>query len=197
MPRDVLEVTAKFMHDPTCILVKKDKLIPGGIKHFSIMVEKEEWKLNTLFDLYSIITTSKTVIFCNTRKKVEWLTDNLKSRNLPFSAMHGDMTAIQRATIMEQFRSGSTYFLIATELLARGIDVQQIPLVVNYDLPVNHENYIHRVGRGGHLGRKGIAINFVTPNDAYLIRKIEHFHITDIEEMTTDDVKRYLLAPEA
>ncbi|KAL0783755.1 hypothetical protein CaCOL14_001661 [Colletotrichum acutatum] len=195
MPQDVLEVTTKFMHDPIHILVKKDQLTPEGIKQFYIMVE-EEWKLNTLFDLCNSITTS-TIIFCNTRRKVEWLTDKLKSRNLPFSAIHGDMTAIQRATIMEKFRSSSTHFLIATELLARGIDVQQIPLVINYELPANHENYIHRVGRGGYLGRKGIAINFVTPNDDHLIRKIEHFYTTDIEEITTDDVKPHLLAPEA
>ncbi|KAK1673870.1 helicase superfamily domain-containing protein [Colletotrichum godetiae] len=195
MPQDVLEVTTKFMHDPIRILVKQDP--PEGIKQFCIMVEKEEWKLNTLFDLYNSITTSQTIIFCNTRKKLEWLTENLKSRNHPFSAMHGDMTAIQRATIMKEFRSGSTRFLIATDLLARGIDIQQIPLVINYDLPANHENYIHRVGRGGYLGWKGIAINFVTPNDTYLIRKIEHFYATDIDEITTDDVKPHLLAPEA
>lgn len=106
------------------------------------------------------------------------------------------MTAIDRATIMEEFRAGSAHFLIATELLARGIDVQKIPLVINYDLPANHENYIHRVGRGGYLGRRGVAINFVTPDDSNLLRKIEHFYTTDIKEITTTDIKPHLQALE-
>lgn len=196
MPQDVLEVTPKLMRNPICILVKKDKLSPKGIKQFYITVEKEEWKLNTLFDLCDSVTTSQTIIFCNLRKKVEWLEENLKSRNLSFSAMHGDMDASRRAAIMEQFRSGSIRFLIATELLARGIDVQQVPLIINYDIPANYEKYIHRVGRG-HPGRKSIAINFITPTDTDLIRKIEDFYTTDIEETTIDDVKPHLLAPEA
>ncbi|KAF4776242.1 hypothetical protein HER10_EVM0004698 [Colletotrichum scovillei] len=194
MPQDVLEVTTKFLHDPIRILAKKDRLTPEGIRQFYIMVE-EERKLNTLFDLYNI-SASRTITFCNTRKKLEWLADNLKSRNLPCSAIHGDMTAIDRATIMEEFRAGSAHFLIATELLARGIDVQKIPLVINYDLPANHENYIHRVGRGGYLGRRGVAINFVTPDDSNLLRKIEHFYTTDIKEITTTDIKPHLQALE-
>ncbi|KXH29724.1 ATP-dependent RNA helicase eIF4A [Colletotrichum simmondsii] len=195
LPQDVLEITTKFMHDPIRILAKKDQVTPQGIKQFYIIVG-EELKLNTLFDLFNI-TACQTITFCNTRKKVEWLSNSLKSRNLPFSAMHGDMTSIDRAAIMAQFRSGSTRLLIATELLARGIDVQQIPLIINYDLPANHENYIYRVGRGGHLGRRGIAISFVTPNDTDLIERIEQFYATDIEEITASDVKPYLLALEA
>lgn len=197
MPQDVLEVTTKIMRDPIRILVKKDGRNLEGIKQFYIAVEKEEWKLDTLSDLYESLTTfqTQTIIFCNTRKKVEWLTGKLKSRDLPFSAMHADMDAVHRAAIMEQFRSGSACFLIATELLARGIDVQQIPLVINYDLPANHENYTYRVGRGGHLGRKGTTVSLVTPDDIYLIRKIEHFHCTDIKEITIDNLKAHFSAP--
>src|ERR1700712_5852074 len=97
--------------------------------------------------------------------------------------MHGDMEQAQRDVIMKEFRSGSSRVLIATDLLARGIDVQQVSLVINYDLPANRENYIHRIGRGGRFGRKGVAINFVTADDVRMMREIEQFYSTQIEEM--------------
>jgi translation initiation factor 4A len=162
MPQDVLEVTTKFMRDPVRILVKKAELTLEGIKQFYIAVEKEEWKLDTLSDLYETVTITQAVIFCNTRRKVDWLTEKLTARDFTVSAMHGDMDQNQRDMIMKEFRSGSSRVLIATDLLARGIDVQQVSLVINYDLPANRENYIHRIGRGGRFGRKGVAINFVT-----------------------------------
>ena len=183
MPQDVLEVTTKFMRDPVRILVKKDELTLEGIKQFYIAVEKEDWKLDTLSDLYETVTITQAVIFCNTRRKVDWLTDKLTARDFTVSAMHGDMDQAQRDIIMKEFRSGSSRVLIATDLLARGIDVQQVSLVINYDLPANRENYIHRIGRGGRFGRKGVAINFVTADDVRMMREIEQFYSTQIEEM--------------
>ncbi|KAF2682676.1 P-loop containing nucleoside triphosphate hydrolase protein [Lentithecium fluviatile CBS 122367] len=183
MPQDVLEVTTKFMRDPVRILVKKDELTLEGIKQFYIAVEKEDWKLDTLSDLYETVTITQAVIFCNTRRKVDWLTDKLTARDFTVSAMHGDMDQAQRDVIMKEFRSGSSRVLIATDLLARGIDVQQVSLVINYDLPANRENYIHRIGRGGRFGRKGVAINFVTAEDVRMMREIEQFYSTQIEEM--------------
>lgn len=183
MPQDVLEVTTKFMRDPIRILVKKQELTLEGIKQFYIAVEKEEWKLDTLSDLYETVTITQAVIFCNTRRKVDWLTDKLTARDFTVSAMHGDMEQGQRDVIMKEFRSGSSRVLIATDLLARGIDVQQVSLVINYDLPANRENYIHRIGRGGRFGRKGVAINFVTADDVRMMREIEQFYSTQIEEM--------------
>ncbi len=183
MPQDVLEVTTKFMRDPVRILVKKAELTLEGIKQFYIAVEKEDWKLDTLSDLYETVTITQAVIFCNTRRKVDWLTDKLQSRDFTVSAMHGDMDQAQRDVIMKEFRSGSSRVLIATDLLARGIDVQQVSLVINYDLPANRENYIHRIGRGGRFGRKGVAINFVTQDDVRMMREIEQFYSTQIEEM--------------
>jgi translation initiation factor 4A len=93
------------------------------------------------------------------------------------------MDQTQRDVIMKEFRSGSSRVLIATDLLARGIDVQQVSLVINYDLPANRENYIHRIGRGGRFGRKGVAINFVTADDVRMMREIEQFYSTQVEEM--------------
>ena len=183
MPQDVLEVTTKFMRDPVRILVKKDELTLEGIKQFYIAVEKEDWKLDTLSDLYETVTITQAVIFCNTRRKVDWLTEKLTGRDFTVSAMHGDMAQNERDVIMKEFRSGSSRVLIATDLLARGIDVQQVSLVINYDLPANRENYIHRIGRGGRFGRKGVAINFVTADDVRMMREIEQFYSTQIEEM--------------
>ncbi|KAF9104556.1 translation initiation factor eIF4A [Mortierella sp. AM989] len=183
MPAEVMEVTTKFMRDPVRILVKKDELTLEGIKQFYVSVEKEEWKLDTLCDLYETVTITQAVIFCNTRRKVDWLTEKLTSRDFTVSAIHSDMEQAQREVIMKEFRSGSSRVLIATDLLARGIDVQQVSLVINYDLPTNKENYIHRIGRGGRFGRKGVAINFVTADDTRMLREIEQFYSTQVLEM--------------
>jgi translation initiation factor 4A len=186
MPPDVLEVTKKFMRDPIRILVKKEELTLEGIRQFYIAVEKEDWKLDTLCDLYETVTITQAVIFCSTRRKVDWLTEKLHSREFTVSAMHGDMDQAARELVMKEFRSGSSRVLIATDLLARGIDVQQVSLVINYDLPSSKENYVHRIGRGGRFGRKGVAINFVTSEDVPMLREIEKFYHTQIEEMPMD-----------
>lgn len=183
MPVDVLEVTKRFMRDPIRILVKKEELTLEGIRQFYVQVEKEEWKLDTLCDLYETLTITQAVIFVNTRRKVDWLTEKMHSRDFTVSAMHGDMEQKDRDVIMKEFRSGSSRVLITTDLLARGIDVQQISLVINYDLPANRENYIHRIGRGGRFGRKGVAINFITRDDERMLKDIETFYNTQINEM--------------
>uniref|UniRef100_A0A4W4FSB0 RNA helicase n=1 Tax=Electrophorus electricus TaxID=8005 RepID=A0A4W4FSB0_ELEEL len=183
MPQDVLEVTSKFMRDPVRILVKKEELTLEGIRQFYINVEKEEWKLDTLCDLYETLTITQAVIFINTRRKVDWLTEKMHARDFTVSALHGDMDQKERDLIMKEFRSGSSRVLITTDLLARGIDVQQVSLVINYDLPTNRENYIHRIGRGGRFGRKGVAINMVTEDDKRTLRDIETFYNTTVEEM--------------
>nr|ODN96190.1 ATP-dependent RNA helicase eIF4A [Cryptococcus depauperatus CBS 7855] len=183
MAPDVLEVTKKFMRDPIRILVKKDELTLEGIKQFYINVEKEDWKLDTLCDLYETVTITQAVIFCSTRRKVDWLTEKLGDRQFTVSAMHGDMKQEGRELIMKEFRSGSSRVLITTDLLARGIDVQQVSLVINYDLPSSKENYIHRIGRGGRFGRKGVAINFVTNEDLSMLEEIKTYYNTQIDEM--------------
>jgi translation initiation factor 4A len=183
MPSDVLEVTTKFMNDPVKILVKKEELTLEGIRQFYVTVEREDWKLDTLCDLYETLTITQAVIFCNTRRKVDWLTEKMRARDFTVSAMHGDMDQKERDVIMKEFRTGSSRVLITTDLLARGIDVQQVSLVINYDLPNNRENYIHRIGRGGRFGRKGVAINFVTDEDRRTLRDIEQFYNTIVQEM--------------
>jgi len=183
MPADILEISEKFMREPVRILVKRDELTLEGIKQFYVAVEREDWKFDTLCDLYETLTITQAIIYCNTRRKVDWLTDKMGQRDFTVSSMHGDMTGQERELIMKQFRSGSSRVLITTDLLARGIDVQQVSLVINYDLPPNRENYIHRIGRSGRFGRKGVAINFVTNEDVRAMRELEAFYHTQIEEM--------------
>lgn len=186
MPLEVLEVTSKFMRDPIRILVKKDELTLEGIKQFFIAIEREEWKLETLCDLYGTLTITQAIIYCNTRRKVDWLTEQMQAHDFTVSSMHGDMDQRERDLIMREFRSGSTRVLITTDLLARGIDVQQVSLVINYDLPTNRENYIHRIGRSGRFGRKGVSINFITQGDVRYLRDIEEFYHTQVEEMPSN-----------
>ncbi|KAF3446067.1 hypothetical protein FNV43_RR11246 [Rhamnella rubrinervis] len=152
MPPEALEITRKFMNKPVRILVKRDELTLEGIKQFHVNVDKEEWKLETLCDLYETLAITQSVIFVNTRRKVDWLTDKMR-------------------------------VLITTDLLARGIDVQQVSLVINYDLPTQPENYLHRIGRSGRFGRKGVAINFVTRDDERMLFDIQKFYNVVIEEL--------------
>ncbi|KAL4219777.1 Eukaryotic initiation factor 4A-II [Mactra antiquata] len=183
MPSEVLEVTTRFMRDPIRILVKKEELTLDGINQFYVQVEREDWKFDTLCDLYNMVCVNQAVIFCNSRRKVEALTQQMNDRDFTVSAIHGDIAQNDRDVIMREFRSGSSRVLITTDLLARGIDVQQVSLVINYDIPFVRENYIHRIGRSGRFGRKGVAINFITKNDERTLRDIEQFYNTEIQEM--------------
>ncbi|KAJ3415991.1 RNA helicase [Chytridiales sp. JEL 0842] len=183
LPHDVLELTTKFMTDPVRVLVKRDELTLEGIKQFFVAVEKEEWKFDTLCDLYDTLTITQAVIFCNTRNKVDRLTEQMREANFTVSAMHGEMPQKERDAIMQEFRQGSSRVLITTDVWARGIDVQQVSLVINYDLPLHRENYIHRIGRSGRFGRKGVAINFVKNEDVKILRDIEQYYSTQIDEM--------------
>jgi len=186
MAPEILDLTTKFMRDAVRILVKKDELTLEGIRQFYVAIEKEEWKLDTLCDLYETLTITQAIIYCNTRRKVDFLADQLSKRDFTISTMHADLDQKERDLVMREFRSGSSRVLISTDLLARGIDVQQVSLVINYDLPQNMENYLHRIGRSGRFGRKGVAINFVTNSDVRAMKDIEKYYHTQIEEMPMD-----------
>jgi ATP-dependent RNA helicase len=183
LPKDVLSMTRKFMTDPVKILVKRDELTLEGLRQYFISVEKEDWKFDTLCDLYDTLTITQAVIFCNTKRKVDWLTEKMKEANFTVVAMHGDMDQRERNEIMAGFRQGKSRVLISTDVWARGIDVQQVSLVINYDLPSNRENYLHRIGRSGRFGRKGVAINFVTNDELAMLHDIEQYYSTQIDEM--------------
>merc|ERR1712151_410042 len=186
MAPEILDLTSKFMRDAIRILVKRDELTLEGIKQFYVAIEKEDWKLDTLCDLYETLTITQAIIYCNLRRKVDYLAHEMAKRDFTVSTMHASMTQEERELIMREFRSGSSRGLISTDRLARGIDVQQVSLVINYDIPQNLENYLHRIGRSGRFGRKGVAINFVTNRDVNAIRDIERYYHTQIEEMPMD-----------
>jgi len=183
LPREVLEMTRKFMNNPMRILVKRDELTLEGIKQFFVAVEKEDWKFDTLCDLYDTLTITQAVIFCNTRRKVDWLKEQMTQANFTVVSMHGEMPQEEREEVMKKFRAGEFRVLITTDVWARGLDVSQVSLVINYDLPNNRELYIHRIGRSGRFGRKGVAINFVKNDDVRILRDIEQFYSTQIDEM--------------
>jgi len=186
LPHEILEMTSKFMTDPIRILVKRDELTLEGIKQFFVAVEREEWKFDTLCDLYDTLTITQAVIFCNTKVKVDWLTDKMRDANFTVSSMHGDFPQKERDEIMKEFRNGKSRVLIATDVWGRGLDVQQVSLVINYDLPNSRELYIHRIGRSGRFGRKGVAINFVKNDDIAILRDIEQYYGTQIDEMPSN-----------
>jgi len=186
MPKEILEMTRTFMRDPATILVKNEELTLDGIRQFYIAIGKEEWKFDTLGELYNNIEITQCIIYCNSRKRVDELTEKMKEKKFTVSSMHGEMEQDKRDLIMKEFRTGSSRVLITTDLLARGIDIQQVNLVINYDLPPTKEKYIHRIGRSGRFGRKGVAINFVTPADSKFLKEIETFYNTQIEKMPVD-----------
>eukprot|EP00743_Colponemidia_sp_Colp-15_P006187 GILK01006652.1.p1 GENE.GILK01006652.1~~GILK01006652.1.p1 ORF type:complete len:418 (+),score=55.44 GILK01006652.1:45-1256(+) len=187
MPQDVLDMTTKFMRKPTRILVKRESLTLEGIKQFYVAVEEEN-KLDTLMDLYESVSIAQSVIFANTRRKVDHIAETLNQNNHTVSSMHAEMAKGEREKVMSTFKSGSSRVLITTDLVARGIDVHHVNIVINYDLPTNKENYLHRIGRGGRYGRKGVAINFVSQRDVELLREIEAHYHTQIEELPMDFV---------
>ncbi len=183
MTNEFFNLSKNFMRDPVKLLVKNDQLTLEGIKQYYINLERNEYKFDTLCDLYEAFTIAQTIIYCNSRKMVESLYRKLESNNFSCVQIHGDLTQRERNIIMQDFRNGTTRILISTDLLSRGIDVQQVSLVINYDLPNNIENYIHRIGRSGRYGRKGTSINFVNNNDIKQMRDIEEYYGTHIEEL--------------
>jgi translation initiation factor 4A len=183
VPDDTKDIVKTFMRDPAIILVKSAELTLDGIKQFYLKLEKE-YKEDALFDIYEKITTTQTIIYCNSRRKVDEMVAKMIARDFTVSATHGDMEMNERERVMEDFRSGTSRVLITTDLMARGIDVQQVSLVINYDIPRDIPNYIHRIGRSGRYGRKGVAINFVTERDMGQMKEIENYYSTTIDELT-------------
>ena len=181
IPEDVLELTEKFMNNPEKILVKKEQLTLEGITQFYIRVN--EWKFDVLKDLYDTINISQCIIYINSKNKLMDVYNNLTRENFPVSYIHGELTSAERKDVMEKFRGGQSRILLSTDLLSRGIDVQQLSLVINFDLPKSKETYIHRIGRSGRYGRKGVAINLITDRDIQSMKEIESFYDTQITEM--------------
>jgi len=184
--KKVFDVTKNFISKPYEIMVNREELTLEGIKQFYIKLDHEKNKYDTLVDLYNKMMVTQSLIYVNKRQKAEILYNRLSDDNFTVSLIHGDMTSEERARIMSEFRSGSTRVLITTNLLARGIDVQQVSLVINYDFPNDRENYLHRIGRSGRFGRKGCAISLVVGKELDLMDDVEKYYNTQIQELPED-----------
>jgi len=161
------------------ILVKDDELTLDGIKQYYIHID-EQYKLDALIDLYKYISIGQAIVYCNKKYKADELKYALLEKSFAVSVLHGDMLQKEREEIMKEFRIGQTRILITTDILARGIDIQQVSLVINYDMPKYPQTYIHRIGRSGRFGRKGTAINFVAKRERNILSFIEKIYNTQI-----------------
>lgn len=186
MPANVLEIAEKYLNHPVRILLPPDEVTLEGIKQYYVKLDREEWRLPVLLDLYQHIAVNQALIYVNKRQKAEWLAKQLSSQGFTLEYIHGEMEVAERKKRMDDFRSGTVRVLISTDLLARGIDVQQVSLVINFELPIQRENYVHRIGRSGRYGRKGVAINLVSEEEVKMLEDIEQHYSTTIAELSED-----------
>ena len=182
-PDELVELSNNFMNNPEQILVNKESLTLEGISQYYINVKHNNWKYDVLTDIYNTINIAQCIIYINSKNKLEEIYNELHKDNFPVGMIHGNLMTNERESIMNKFRQGEIRILLSTDLLSRGIDVQQLSLVINYDLPMEKETYIHRIGRSGRYGRKGVAINFVTDRDMFNLTELQEFYNTKIDEM--------------
>lgn len=189
IPNEIKDISKLFLNDPVKIFVKKEELTLEGIRQFYVDVVQEDYKLPTLCDLFKMISISQSIIYINEIKKANEVYKELKERSYTASVIHSGMDQTERSEIIKDFRRGTVRTLISTDLMARGIDIQQVSIVINYDLPSmkNKASYIHRIGRSGRFGRKGVAISFATTGDNSKLRALESYYKTEIKEMPSPD----------
>jgi len=182
MPPDMLRLTSKFMRDPVKIVMKPEELNLKCIQQFYIAVQNDMVKFETLKDLFASISVSKCIIYCNSVRRVQELYHVMYKNGFSVCCIHSFMDKSERESVFNQFRNGDSRVLISSDITARGIDIQQVSVVINYDIPKCVHNYLHRIGRSGRWGRKGFAINFVTKQDVFDMNVIEkHYGITILE----------------
>lgn len=177
------EMSELFSHilkpDYLTILVKDDELTLDGIIQYYVNLD-EQYKLDALIDLYKFVSIGQAIVYCNKKQKADELKYILTDKSFAVSVLHGDMMQKEREEIMAEFRTGKTRILITTDILSRGIDIQQVSLVINFDMPKYPQTYIHRIGRSGRFGRKGSAINFVTKKERNILSFIQKMYNTEI-----------------
>jgi len=186
LPNNIYQITNKFMRDPVKISVKAESLTLEGIKQYFVAVEDDRQKYLTLKDIYQYISMSQCIIYANSVKRVVDLYEAMKEDNFPVSCIHSNMDKVEREKAFKSFRTGAARVLISSNVTARGIDIQQVSIVINFDLPRDIHTYLHRIGRSGRWGRKGTGINFITRRDIIKMREIETYYSTQIEELPGD-----------
>lgn len=185
LTNEVKEIIEMLMKNPVKIYIPLNEQTLDGIPQFYVKLEDNQ-KIDVIKDLYSTLTIGTTIIFCNSIRTVDLVANKLIASDFAVSTIHGNMTQLEREDKLKQLRVGTTRLLITTDILARGIDVQQLSMVVNYDLPHEPDTYIHRIGRCGRFGRKGVAINLVNSKDFAKIGFIETHYQTRINELPSD-----------
>lgn len=183
MPNELQSLTDKFMRNPVRILVKSEMLTLEGIKQYYVALNDDTQKYETLKDIFNIISMSQCIIYCNSIKRVMDLTDAMINDGFPVCCIHSNMDKSKRDEAYADFKAGKHRVLISSNVTSRGIDVQQVRTVLNFDLPKCVFNYLHRIGRSGRWGRKGTAINFVTRWDIKTMKDTERHYQTVIEEL--------------
>jgi translation initiation factor 4A len=183
LPDGINTITEKIMRNPVRICVKREKLTLEGIAQYYIAVNDDREKYLTLKNLFSFITLSHTIIYCNSIKRVQDLYEAMCEDSFPVCRIHSNMEKFERDKAFNNFRNGTSRVLISSNVTARGIDIQQVSVVINFDLPKCEHIYLHRIGRSGRWGRKGVGINFITRRDIFQIKKIEEHYLTQINEM--------------
>lgn len=188
MPDEILELTKAYQKDPQIIEVSHDELTVPKIKQSYYMVKGRQ-KDEALCRLIDYMCPKRALVFCNTKRKVDQLTLLLKRRGYSAEGLHGDLSQQQRDRVMELFRSGNLDLLLATDVAARGIDVDDVDIVFNYDLPQEMEYYVHRIGRTGRAGKKGKAVSLINTRERHKLNALEEFTGASIKEKTMPSYK--------
>jgi translation initiation factor 4A len=186
LPESLDSIINKIMRDPIKISVKREMLTLEGIKQFYIAVEDDRQKYATLKDLFSYLSIAQCIIYCNSIKRVQDLFEAMKEDEFPVCRIHSGMDKFEREIAFNDFKFGKSRVLISSNVTSRGIDIQQVNIVINFDLPKCVDNYLHRIGRSGRWGRKGVGINLITRRDISKMKEIESHYSTQIEEMPAD-----------
>lgn len=182
-PADIVKFTDGLLTDPVRILIQPNEVPLDGIAQYYVPLDNEDWKFDVLCDIYSQLQINQAIIYCNKRSRAEWLCMKMREAKFPLDVIYGEMPPEEREQKMEDFVQGRTRVLIGTDLISRGIDVQTVSLVINFELPTNHASYIHRIGRAGRYGRKGTTINLLGPNEMRVKDSIEKYYNLTMENL--------------
>ena len=186
MPPELHSLSDKFMRDPIRILVKSEMLTLEGISQFHVALETDHDKYATLKDLFTRISVSQCIIYCNSIRRVSDLAEAMTNDGFPVCCIHSGMEKDVRDKAYQEFRSGAHRVMISSNVTARGIDIQQVSTVINFDMPRDVHTYLHRIGRSGRWGRKGSGVNFVTRRDFRKLKEIESYYGTAIPELPSN-----------
>jgi translation initiation factor 4A len=183
LPNSIYPIINKIMRNPVKICVKAEQLTLEGISQYYVGVEDDRQKYDTLKHIYQYVSVSQCIIYCNSIKRVADLYDAMKEDNFPVCRIHSNMDRNERDIAFKEFKNGKSRVLISSNVTARGIDIQQVSIVINFDVPKDIHTYLHRIGRSGRWGRKGVGINFITRRDIGKIKEIESYYACEIKEM--------------